>query len=199
MLRLAALPKRRPSRITRDRPSAVSGARRRPPPDSRCIPMLDRAPAEVLGVSTPTPVPASLSTAWALSSRGRLPQCPARPELLRTTSSRATSSTPMWLGLGQPSSVVPGVPRCLPSPLPAAPPVISSAQSPGFSQCPASRLTTSWARHCRHRLLRTRPGLSWQGRGSVHTPAPSQRPRAQLTRRAEDTHSIAVLATDAHG
>jgi len=77
--------------------------------------------------------------------------------------------------------------------------LLRPCQRPGVLKCPASELITSRARHRRHHSLRTPPGLTWHVYGVGHTQAPLQRPPAQLTRRAVDSHSFAVLATDAHG
>ena len=129
----------------------------------------------------------------------RLVNATARPEEPRITSSRATSSSPTWFGLGHASAVITRVPRCQSPPPKFASLLFTRARAPGFSKCPASRLITSWARHRRHQSLRIPPGLSWRLPGVGHTVAPLQRPPAHLTRRAVDSHSFAVLATDAHG
>ena len=112
---------------------------------------------------------------------------------------RAASSSPTWLGLGHPPSVLTDASRCQSSPRTFALLFLSRARAPEFSKCPASQLIGSWARHRRRRPLRTPPGLSWRLPGFGHTLAPLQPPPAHLTRRAVDSHSFAVLATDAHG
>jgi len=152
-------------------------------------------------------VPCVPTLASAPPSRGsahctpleRLVNATARPEEPCITSSRATSSSPTWLGLGHASAVITRVPRCQSPPPTFASLLFSRARAPGLSKCPASRLITSWARHRRHQFLRTPPGLSWRLPGVGHTLAPLQRPPAHLTRRAADSHSFAVLAADAHG
>lgn len=75
--------------------------------------------------------------------------------------------------------------------------VISPAQSPGFSQCPASQLIAFAAPLRRQRLLRMPPERPWQGYGLGHTPAPLHRLPAQLTPRAADSRRSAPLAADA--
>ncbi len=75
--------------------------------------------------------------------------------------------------------------------------VISRAQSPGFSQCPASQLIAFAAPLRRQRLLRMPPERPWQGYGLGHTLAPLHRPPAQLTPRAADSRRSAPLAADA--
>ena len=75
--------------------------------------------------------------------------------------------------------------------------VISRAQSPGFSQCPASQLIAFAAPLRRQRLLRMPPERPWQGYGLGHTPAPLHRLPAQLTPRAADSRRSAPLAADA--
>jgi len=67
------------------------------------------------------------------------------------------------------------------------------------SQCPPSLLIVFGAPSRHHTLLRTPPELPWHGCGLVPNRAHQQRPPAHLTRRAVDSHSFAVLATDAHG
>ena len=149
-------------------------------------------------VSTPEREPGSQRTATRRPSV-LLASATAAPDPPHITSPRAASSSPTWLGLAHASSVLTGVPRCQSSPHTFAPLVFGRARAPGFSKCPASRLITSWARHRRHQFLRTPPGLSWRLSGFGHTLPPLQRPPAHLTRRAVDSHSFAVLATDAHG
>ena len=174
-------------------------------PDVRCA-------SEEEHVSHPAPclskrVPCVPTLASAPPSQGsahctpleRLVNATARPEEPRITSSRATSSSPTWLGLGHASSVITRVSRCQSPPPTFASLLFSRARAPGSSKCPASQLLGSWARHRRHRSLRTPPGLSWCLPGFSHTLAPLQPPPAHLTRRAVDSHSFAVLATDAHG
>ena len=171
-----------------------------------------RCASEEEHVSHPAPclskrVPCVLTIASTPPSQGsahctpleRLVSATARPEEPRITSSRATSSSPTWLGLGHASSVITRVSRCQSPPPTFASLLFSRARAPGFSKCPTSLLITSWARHRRHQFLRTPRGLSWLPHGVGHTLAPQQRPPAHLTRRAVDSHSFAVLATDAHG
>ena len=149
-------------------------------------------------VPTLAPAPPSQGSAHCIPLE-RLGNATARPEEPRITSSRATSSSPTRLGLGHASSVLTGVPWCQSSPRTSAPLFFSRARAPGFSKCPASQFIASWARHRRHHSLRTPPALTWHVHGFGHTQAPSLRPPAQLTRRPADSHSFAVLATDAHG
>ena len=122
-------------------------------------------------VPTLSPAPPSQGSAHCIPLE-RLGNATARPEEPRITSSRATSSSPTWLGLGHASAVITGVPRCQSPPPTFAALLFSRARTPGFSKCPASRLITSWARHRRHQFRRAPPRLSWRLPGVGHTLAP---------------------------
>ncbi len=121
-----------------------------------------------------------------------------RPDSPGTPSPRAASSSPIWLGLGH---TLPAVSRApAPSHITAIlAPVFGSSRQPGVSKCPVSRLIAFGAPLRRQPLLRTPPELPWQGCALVPSRANQQRLHAHLTRRAVDSHSFAVLATDAHG
>ena len=133
-------------------------------------------PAPCLSIRVPcvptlAPAPPSQGSAHCIPLE-RLGNATARPEEPRITSSGATSSSPTWLGLGHPSAVITHLPPSQSPPPTFVSLLFSRARAPGFSKCPASRLITSWARHRRHKSLRTPPGLSWRLPGVGHTLAP---------------------------
>ena len=148
-------------------------------------------------VSTPDREPGSQRTVHTQTIRPRASDT-TRPEPPSITSPPTASSSPTWLGLGH---TLPAVSRApAPSDVSAIlAPVFGSSRQPGVSKCPVSRLIAFGAPLRHQRPLRTPPELPWQGCALVPDRAHQQRLHAHLTRRAVDSHSFAVLATDAHG
>ena len=154
-----------------------------------------RIPVEALGVPTSAPEPTSHSTAPTRSIRSPL----RRPASLKSPRSLCPGpSRPRPHGSASITRLRSSLPFSGASHRPSRRRmVISRAQSPGFSKCPASQLIAFAAPLRRQRLLRMPPERPWQGYGLGHTPAPLHRLPAQLTPRAADSRRSAPLAADA--